>query len=191
MRLPSIEKKHTHLFISKDSTCMHGEAMPLDRNSPPKRYPACSIFGVAYTHFLRTQNPLWEKQTSHAATLDGHLKFKRHIWGAMAALEKSGGGTHFEASLARTIFWKARRRYSERILHMHSHAHTWVGIRERLHATPQRCQHAARRTSHSHLEYSPTETRSSSLRHEGEPHAAMRMLLLMPGLHEWTLTVLF
>ena len=41
MRLPSIEKKHTHLFISRDSTCAHGEAMPLDRNSPPKRYPAC------------------------------------------------------------------------------------------------------------------------------------------------------
>ena len=109
MWLPSIEKKHTNLLISKDSTYAHGEAMPLDRNSPPKRYPACSIFGGAYTHFWRTQNPLWEKQTSHAATLDGHLKSKRHIWGAMATHEKSGCGTHFEASLARTIFWKARR----------------------------------------------------------------------------------
>ena len=57
---------------------------------------------IVYSHFWRTQNPLWEKQTSQAATLDGHLKSKRHIWGAMAAHEKSGGGTHFEASLART-----------------------------------------------------------------------------------------
>ena len=51
-RLSSIEKKHT---INRDSTCTHGEPIPLNRNSPSKRYPACSIFGVADTHFRRTR----------------------------------------------------------------------------------------------------------------------------------------